>query len=172
MFWRGKGMEITLRTPMAHIFLSARRCLWKLCWGQARLDSTLYDEAVRMGAFTISPGNAGASLCGAENPTYTGRGYAKRDIPARKAGQSLVKFYPCEAAGGATVLRDLGRLFPDMAMMPSGGIKLEGLEAYAALTGVLSVGGSWMYAANGQIRPLAEMKQVMARSISVMMQGA
>ena len=88
------------------------------------------------------------------------------------AGQRLVKFYPSEAAGGAAVLCDLGQLFLDMAMMPSGGIKLEGLEAYRALLGVLSVGGSWMYAANGQIRPLAEIKQVISRSISVMMQGA
>ena len=171
-------VEITLRTPMARdIFVAARSAFPKIVLGAGSvMDSTLYDEAVRMGAdFTISPGRCLVleAHC-AEHKTLHIPGVVTPTeiIAARKAGQRLVKFYPCEAAGGAAVLRDLGRLFPDMAMMPSGGIKLEGLEAYAALPGVLSAGGSWMYAANGQIRPLAEMKQVMARSISVMMQGA
>jgi len=171
-------VEITLRTPMARdIFVAARSAFPEIILGAGSvMDGALYDEAVQMGAdFTISPGRClvlEAHCAGQKTVHIPGVVTPSEIIAARKAGQRLVKFYPCEAAGGAATLRDLGRLFPDMAMMPSGGITLEGLEAYAPLPGVLSAGGSWMYAANGQIRPLAEIKQVMVHSVSVMMQGA
>ncbi|MGB1470201.1 MAG: bifunctional 4-hydroxy-2-oxoglutarate aldolase/2-dehydro-3-deoxy-phosphogluconate aldolase, partial [Candidatus Puniceispirillaceae bacterium] len=52
-------VEITLRTPMARdIFVAARSAFPKIVLGAGSvMDSTLYDEAVRIGAdFTISPG--------------------------------------------------------------------------------------------------------------------
>jgi 2-dehydro-3-deoxyphosphogluconate aldolase/(4S)-4-hydroxy-2-oxoglutarate aldolase len=168
------AIEITLRSDIAYdIFQAVRAAHPDIVLGAGSvMDAATYDKAVSLGAdFTISPGRcltleahvarkSVAHIPGVITPTEI--------IAARQAGQTLLKFYPSQAAGGATVLKDLGRIFPDVRMMPSGSIKETLLPGYAALPGVLSVGGSWMYADGGAYRTAEDTRAVMERSIATM----
>lgn len=168
-------IEITLRSETAYHVLPILKAKFPqiVIGAGSVMDKQTYDKAVELGAdFTISPGRCVeleqytqdkrvAHVPGCITPTEI--------IAARQAGQKLLKFYPSEAAGGASVLRDLGRIFPDVYMMPSGGIKKSVLYGYASLPTVLSVGGSWMYAENGKYLDGEAMTQAMSDSINEML---
>ncbi len=170
----GRAIEITLRTDLAHdVFRSVRAAHPEIVLGAGSvMDPETFDQAVDMGAdFTISPGRCTvledhtrdanvAPIPGVITPGEI--------ISARRAGQKLLKFYPSEGFGGATTLKDFCRIFPNVQFMPSGGIREPMLPGYAELPGVLSVGGSWMYAKSGIYRSLPEMTTVMAQSIATM----
>lgn len=167
-------IEITLRSEIA--FDSLRACRKRhpgiVLGAGSVMEPATYDIAVDAGSdFTISPGrceelevytadNAVAHVPGVVTPSEI--------IAARNAGHRVLKFYPAEAVGGAAALKDLGRIFPDVVMMASGGIKPSMLPDYAALSGVLSVGGSWMYASTGKYHDAKTMREMMASSISDM----
>lgn len=172
----GAGViEITLRSEIAfRVFPQLREQFPNIVIGAGSvMDEQTYDKAVELGAdFTISPGRCiqleqytkdkgVAHIPGCVTPTEI--------IAARQAGQKLIKFYPSEASGGAATLKDLGRIFPDVFMMPSGGIKKSMLKSYAAVPTVVSVGGSWMYAENGQYLDKESMIQAMSDSIEAML---
>jgi 2-dehydro-3-deoxyphosphogluconate aldolase/(4S)-4-hydroxy-2-oxoglutarate aldolase len=168
------ALEITLRSDIAYSCFEAVRAAHPdiVLGAGSVLDPATYDHAVALGAdFTISPGRClalEAHVRDAPVVHVPGVVTPSEIIAARHAGQTLLKFYPAEAAGGAAVLKDLGRIFPEIMLMPSGGIKRDMLPAYAALPGVLSVGGSWMYAEGGAYRPAPEMRAVMRDSITAM----
>ncbi|PWJ13867.1 bifunctional 4-hydroxy-2-oxoglutarate aldolase/2-dehydro-3-deoxy-phosphogluconate aldolase [Jannaschia seohaensis] len=168
------AIEITLRSDIAYdTFRAVRAAHPGIVLGAGSvMDSQTYEKAVSLGAdFTISPGRCltlEAYVAGKPVAHVPGVVTPTEIIAARQAGQTLLKFYPSEAAGGASALKDLGRIFPDVLMMPSGGIKEPMMPDYAALPGVLSVGGSWMYAEGGKHRPAPDVSKVMARSITAM----
>lgn len=168
------AIEITLRSEMAlSTFQACRATHPDIVLGAGSVMSAeTYDKAVGLGAdFTISPGRCAtleAYTAGKQVAHIPGVATPTEIIAARTAGQKLLKYYPVEPNGGATTLKDLGRIFPDVMMMPSGGIKEAMLPGYAKLPGVLSVGGSWMYAADGKYRPHDEMEAVMRASIDTM----
>lgn len=102
-------------------------------------DPGTYEKAVALGTdFTISPGrcqNLEAHVQGKPVAHVSGVATPTEIILARKAGQKLLKFYPSEAIGGASALKDFGHIFPDVMMMPSGGIKEANLPGNAVLPG-------------------------------------
>ena len=167
-------IEITLRSDIAYdTFQAVRAAHQGIVLGAGSvMDAATYDKAVSLGAdFTISPGRCltlEAHVAGKPTAHVPGVVTPTEIIAARRAGQALLKFYPSEAAGGASVLRDFGRIFPDVRVMPSGGIKETLLPGYADLPGVLSVGGSWMYADGGTSRTTKDTRAVMDRSIVIM----
>jgi 2-dehydro-3-deoxyphosphogluconate aldolase/(4S)-4-hydroxy-2-oxoglutarate aldolase len=59
-------------------------------------------------------------------------------------GLEVFKFFPAEASGGLPMLDAMAAPFGDIKFMPTGGIGLSNLKAYANHPGVLAVGGSWM----------------------------
>lgn len=63
---------------------------------------------------------------------------------ARAHGAEVLKFFPAEAAGGASYLKALCGPFATARFVPSGGIGLEALERYLSVPQVVAVGGSWM----------------------------
>jgi 2-dehydro-3-deoxyphosphogluconate aldolase/(4S)-4-hydroxy-2-oxoglutarate aldolase len=65
-------------------------------------------------------------------------------IAARHAGFDTLKFFPAEQAGGVTMLRALGALFPELIFCPTGGITRANFADYLSLSNVASVGGSWV----------------------------
>ncbi|MDU8913595.1 bifunctional 4-hydroxy-2-oxoglutarate aldolase/2-dehydro-3-deoxy-phosphogluconate aldolase [Aestuariicoccus sp. MJ-SS9] len=168
------AIEITLRSDIAYDTLKAVRASHPdiVLGAGSVMDPETYEKAVSIGAdFTISPGRClalEAHVAGKSVAHVPGVVTPTEIIAARQAGQTLLKFYPSEAAGGASALKDLGRIFPDVLMMPSGGIKESKLHEYAALPGVLSVGGSWMYAEGGKYRSALDMGKVMAQSTTTM----
>lgn len=168
------AVEITLRSEIAPKALEACRAAHPhLVLGAGSvMDIERYDQAVRLGAdFTIAPGRCPDVEAHAKTGSAThipGIITPSEILAARAEGFRLLKFYPSEAAGGARTLKDLGRIFPDIRVMPSGGITFEALPGYAALPIVLSVGGSWMYAENGAYRTPADMTEQMQRSLDAM----
>jgi 2-dehydro-3-deoxyphosphogluconate aldolase/(4S)-4-hydroxy-2-oxoglutarate aldolase len=72
------------------------------------------------------------SIPGAFTPTEV--------IAAWRAGAEYVKVFPCSAAGGASYLKALRAPFPDLRLIPTGGVTLatatEYLSAGAAALGV------------------------------------
>ncbi|MBE9640464.1 bifunctional 4-hydroxy-2-oxoglutarate aldolase/2-dehydro-3-deoxy-phosphogluconate aldolase [Salipiger mangrovisoli] len=167
-------IEITLRSELAIDTLRACRLRHPdiILGAGSVMDPMTYDIAVEAGAdFTISPGRCSdlESYTAGKNVAHVpGVVTPSEIIEARKSGQRLLKFYPSEAAGGASALKDLGRIFPDVMMMPSGGIKRSMLAGYSSLPGVLSVGGSWMYADGGEYLGPEEIREAMTSSIEEM----
>lgn len=51
-------------------------------------------------------------------------------MAATKAGVAMVKIFPCSAVGGAKYLRALRAPFPQLKMMPTGGVNLQTAAEY------------------------------------------
>lgn len=72
-----------------------------------------------------------ASIPGALTPTEI--------ITARRAGADCVKVFPCSAMGGAPYLKSLLAPFPDLKLIPTGGVKLQTAAEYLK-AGALALG--------------------------------
>ena len=59
-------------------------------------------------------------------------------------GLSVCKFYPAEAYGGVKTLKALKGPYADIRFMPTGGVSLDNMNDYLALSNVAAVGGSFM----------------------------
>lgn len=61
-------------------------------------------------------------------------------VQAWQAGADVVKIFPCDAAGGPSYIKSLKAPFPDIALMPTGGVSLANagdfLKAGAIAVGV------------------------------------
>jgi 2-dehydro-3-deoxyphosphogluconate aldolase/(4S)-4-hydroxy-2-oxoglutarate aldolase len=140
-------MEVTLTVPGA---LGVLRELKKKCGDQVLLgagtvlDATQAEAAIDSGAeFILSPSlhhdviaktlvMGKVSIPGAFTPTEV--------ISAWKAGADYVKVFPASAGGGPSYIRTLRAPFPDIKMIPTGGVTLstagDYLKAGAAALGV------------------------------------
>lgn len=65
-----------------------------------------------------------------------------------RAGLSLLKFFPAEAAGGTAMLKALSGPYADIEFMPTGGINLQNAKDYLSLKNVIACGGSWIASEN------------------------
>ncbi|SFO76092.1 2-dehydro-3-deoxyphosphogluconate aldolase / (4S)-4-hydroxy-2-oxoglutarate aldolase [Cohaesibacter marisflavi] len=171
------AIEITLRSEIAPKALEeCRKAYPDIVIGAGSvMDVERYDQAEALGAdFTIAPGR-----CFDVEKRAKGRSVVhvpgivtpSEIIQARLDGFHLLKFYPSEAMGGAKTLKDFGHIFPDIMVMPSGGISYERLPGYASIPIVLSVGGSWMYAQNGNYREASDMSDKMRKSLYAMLKS-
>lgn len=61
-------------------------------------------------------------------------------------GCRLLKFFPAEAAGGVTMLKNLGGPYASLGIQfcPTGGLNLDNMNDYLALPTVSCIGGSWL----------------------------
>ena len=59
-------------------------------------------------------------------------------------GLSVCKFFPAEAYGGVKTLKALKGPYADIRFMPTGGVSLDNMNNYLALSNVAAVGGSFM----------------------------
>ena len=60
-------------------------------------------------------------------------------LAAHKAGADCVKVFPCDIMGGAKYLKTLKTLFPEIEMMPTGGVNLETIGDFFR-AGAIAVG--------------------------------
>ncbi|WFB37860.1 bifunctional 4-hydroxy-2-oxoglutarate aldolase/2-dehydro-3-deoxy-phosphogluconate aldolase [Kiritimatiellota bacterium B12222] len=65
---------------------------------------------------------------------------------AYKLGCSFMKFFPAEAAGGVSMLKNLIGPYQHLGIKfcPTGGINLKNMGEYLALKQVFAIGGSWI----------------------------
>lgn len=65
-------------------------------------------------------------------------------LKAINYGLSTVKFFPCEASGGVSVLKLYEGAFPKTSFIPTGGITKENLKSYLACKNVVACDGNFM----------------------------
>jgi 2-dehydro-3-deoxyphosphogluconate aldolase / (4S)-4-hydroxy-2-oxoglutarate aldolase len=107
-----------------------------------------YGKAAQAGArFAVSPGFTAKLLDAAAAsgiPSLPGIATASEAMQLIERGYRFAKFFPAEAAGGATFLSALASPLPQLSFCPTGGITLENAPRYLQLPNVICVGGSWM----------------------------
>lgn len=143
-------VELTLRTPVA---LDAIRAIAAevpevLIGAGTIVDSKQAAIAVEAGAdFLVSPGST-PDLLDAMLDTgvafLPGVATVSEVLAALEAGLTELKFFPAEAAGGATYLKSIGGPLPQVRFCPTGGINPASASSYLALPNVGCVGGSWL----------------------------
>jgi 2-dehydro-3-deoxyphosphogluconate aldolase / (4S)-4-hydroxy-2-oxoglutarate aldolase len=147
------AIEVTLRVDGAMEALRAiSRAFPAMLVGAGTVRSAgQAEEAMIAGAsFLVSPGLvpevAGfarrgrvAYLPGVATPTEMEM--------ARAESISFLKLFPAEVAGGRGMLAAVGAAMPDFQFVPTGGVRLDSMEAYLALDNVVAVGGSWIASA-------------------------
>jgi 2-dehydro-3-deoxyphosphogluconate aldolase/(4S)-4-hydroxy-2-oxoglutarate aldolase len=65
-------------------------------------------------------------------------------ISALDLGCGVLKFFPAQASGGVAMIAALEGPFPDLRLIPTGGVTGENASAYLSRRSVVAVGGSWM----------------------------
>lgn len=143
-------IELTLRTPVAlegirRIAAEVPEIL--LGAGTVTAPEHAKQAADAGAAFLVSPGSTAAVLDGmaeTELPFLPGVSTVSEAMAALEHGLTELKFFPAEAAGGATFLRSLGGPVPQVRFCPTGGITPLSAPDYLALPNVGCVGGSWL----------------------------
>ena len=143
------------------------------------VDAEIARRAVKAGAeFIVSPGfvadvvdvarSAGvAVLPGALTPTEI--------LAATRAGADLVKVFPVQSVGGAAYLRALRGPFPDVPLVPTGGVDLDNaadfIRAGAAAIGVGSELVSRELLARGDFAAIATRAERFVSAVAHARQG-
>lgn len=63
---------------------------------------------------------------------------------ALELGLSTLKFFPAEPSGGVAMIKALLGPYPQLRLMPTGGITPNNIRDYLAIPAVIACGGSWM----------------------------
>lgn len=106
------------------------------------------DEAVTAGAkFLLSPcfDREVVSYAQVQKiPFIPGIQTATEINEALKMGINVVKFFPAVASGGVATIKSWSATFPEVSIIPTGGINIDNLHDFLDTPGVLAVGGSWL----------------------------
>jgi 2-dehydro-3-deoxyphosphogluconate aldolase/(4S)-4-hydroxy-2-oxoglutarate aldolase len=141
-------VEVTMTVPDAIAAITAivRRLGSKAIVGAGTVtDPDSAQRAIDAGAeFIVSPAllpdvievakrNDVAVLAGALTPTEV--------LGAVRAGADMVKIFPAHSVGGAAYIRSLRAPFPDVALVPTGGVTLESVgDFFRAGSAAVGVG--------------------------------
>ena len=145
-----KAIEITLRTPvaLAAIQAVAQEVEGAVVGVGTVLTPAQYELAAKAGAkFAVSPGATSKLLDSAEAAGLAplpGIATASEAMALIERGYRYAKFFPAEAAGGASFLSAIASPLPQLNFCPTGGITAEIAPRYLKLPNVICVGGSWM----------------------------
>lgn len=144
-------IEITLRTDCALEAMRAIRAEFpEMTVGAGTIiDPETIPQLVEMGvAFGVSPGLNPAVVERAQSldfqmiPGVITPGEVERGL---SMGLKLLKFFPAEAAGGATMLKALAGPYghTGVTFVPTGGVNAANAAAYLDLSVTAAIGGSW-----------------------------
>lgn len=143
-------MEVTLRTPaaLAAIASIAAEVPEVVVGAGTVLNRDDLARALDAGArFIVTPGltkDLLAALLDCTVPLLPGVATASELMRGLDAGLTRFKFFPAEAAGGASVLAAFAGPFAMARFCPTGGLNARNAPAYLALPNVLCVGGAWV----------------------------
>lgn len=106
------------------------------------------DLAVAAGArFIVSPGLSRAVVerCQEHGVAVIPGAVTATEVQfALELGIDSVKFFPSASSGGMAAINALAAPFPQVKFIPTGGVNLDNLGDYLAMSCVPAVGGSWM----------------------------
>lgn len=141
--------EVTFRTAAAEKAVAAMASRGDVLVGAGTIRTAdQVDRAVGAGAsYVVSPGLSRAVVERCHHHgvlALPGAVTATEIMAAAELGLGVVKFFPAGTSGGAQAVAALAAPFPDMGLVPTGGIGPAQLQAYLDLPPVVAVGGSWM----------------------------
>ena len=143
-------MEITLRHAAGLPAIEAvARAVPEMHVGAGTVTRAAEVQAViNAGAsFALSPGMTPAvcaAAIDAQLPFVPGVMTPGEVMQARELGFSLMKLFPAAQAGGVAMLKALSGPLGDIAFCPTGGVSLDNMNDFLALSNVAMVGGSWL----------------------------
>jgi 2-dehydro-3-deoxyphosphogluconate aldolase/(4S)-4-hydroxy-2-oxoglutarate aldolase len=144
--------EITFRTAAAAATIARMRDAHPnlLIGAGTVLNRAQVDEAQAAGAdFIVSPGlnpNTVRACRAAGIPCIPGVNDPSAIELALELGLTALKFFPAEPSGGVRMIKALLGPYPQLRLMPTGGISPANIRDYLAIPQVLACGGSWMVA--------------------------
>ena len=145
-------LEVTFRTQAAAGAIAAicREVPEAVVGAGTLLTPQMVMDAKAAGAvFGVAPGFDPAVVAEAkaqELPFCPGIATASELSQALTAGCELVKFFPAEAAGGVTMIKNLlgAFRFTGVKFMPTGGVNLSNVGDYLAVPEIACCGGTWI----------------------------
>lgn len=106
------------------------------------------EKAIEYGAkFIVSPGLAPsvAAVCKAKGVPYLpGVVTPTEVIQAIDLGLTTLKFFPASNFGGLKTIKALCAAFPQIKIMPTGGVSEDNILEFLAYDKIIACGGSWM----------------------------
>lgn len=141
--------EVTLRTAAGAAALAAMAKVDGLLVGAGTVLSTeqVHRAAEAGAAFIVSPGFDPEVVTTAQSlglGVLPGAATATEMQRALGAGIGTVKLFPANLLGGLAAARAFAGPFPDLGLVPSGGVSADNALDYLALPTVRAVSGSWM----------------------------
>lgn len=143
------NIEITLRTKEAIAAIQQIAAETDLCVGAGTVLSVEQAQAASYAGatFLVSPGTNPevVKYCVENNiPILPGVCTPTEVELAASFGLDTVKFFPAEAAGGASFLKAISAPYGGMSFVPTGGITDKNLGQYITLSSVVACGSSWI----------------------------
>lgn len=145
-----KVLEVTLRTPAAlEVISTIAKHLPEAVIGAGTVTNReLLQQSYDAGAkFAISPGLTKDLLQAGKEGNLAlipGISSISELMDGIDSGYDHLKFFPAEASGGVKALQSIGGPFPDIKFCPTGGININNIRDYLALSNVACCGGSWL----------------------------
>lgn len=161
--------EITFRTPVAGACIEeiATKVPDITVGAGTVINKKQAREAINAGAkFLVSPGCSRHVAKVADSlqvPLLPGIANPTDIMHALSWGVEIVKFFPAVPLGGLPLVKAFVGPFPQIKVMPTGGINLDNMGDWLSQPFVPSVGGSWMCApkliANGEFSEIVRLSK-------------
>ena len=144
------AMEITFRTSAAKASIEkvAKEVPEMIVGAGTVVNVQQVHDAVEAGAkFLVSPGSDAEVIAEAIKlgvPITPGVVTPSEIMIGLKLGLKVFKFFPAENYGGLKTIKALSGPFPQIKILPTGGINQSNVAEYFKNPKILAVGGSWM----------------------------
>jgi 2-dehydro-3-deoxyphosphogluconate aldolase/(4S)-4-hydroxy-2-oxoglutarate aldolase len=144
------AMEITFRTAAARDSIAqvAKEVPEMIVGAGTVVNVQQVHDAVEAGAkFLVSPGSDAEVIAEAIKlgvPITPGVVTPSEIMIGLKLGLKVFKFFPAENYGGLKTIKALSGPFPQIKILPTGGINQSNVAEYFKNPKILAVGGSWM----------------------------
>ena len=144
------AMEITFRTSAAKASIEkvAKEVPGMIVGAGTVVNFQQVHDAVEAGAkFLVSPGSDAEVIAEAIKlgvPITPGVVTPSEIMIGLKLGLKVFKFFPAENYGGLKTIKALSGPFPQIKILPTGGINQNNAAEYFKNPKIVAVGGSWM----------------------------
>ena len=144
------AMEITFRTAAARASIEkvAKEVPEMIVGAGTVVNVQQVHDAVEAGAkFLVSPGSDAEVIAEAIKlgvPITPGVVTPSEIMIGLKLGLKVFKFFPAENYGGLKTIKALSGPFPQIKILPTGGINQNNAAEYFKNPKIVAVGGSWM----------------------------
>ena len=142
--------EVCFRTPAAQesIALMTRAYPDALIGAGTVINAKQCEDAIKAGAkFIVSPGLSASvnEACVKHNIPYLPGVCTPTEIMAAlELGITTLKFFPASCFGGLKTIKALCAAFPQINIMPTGGVNADNILEFFAFDKIIACGGSWM----------------------------